>query len=233
MRQTAQETLHLQAKARCVGMAGITTVLSYPAPGQADVWLADVSHLARIGLKGPAAAAWLQARNIDVPARANTWQELAAGSDHWSVIARLGNSEFLLEEDGDAPLIAQLTTQLQTEISGVYPIPREDSEFVLGGALAADALTEVCNIDFASPKARAGNAILTLMAGVAVLVIAQFDGARRRYRIWCDPSFGAYLWTTLSDVIAHHSGAILGLEQLAAPPRLPSTTERIALGENS
>ncbi|MET0987260.1 MAG: hypothetical protein ABW034_17845 [Steroidobacteraceae bacterium] len=233
MRQTAQEALHLRARAHCVGMAGITTVLSYPALAHADLWLADVSHLPRIGLKGPAAAGWLQLQSIEAPARPNTWRELVATSDQWSVIARLGNAEFLLEEDGDAPLIAQLSAQLQTEIPGVYPVPREDSEFVLGGVRAASALAEVCNIDFASLKAQPGHAILTLIAGVAVLVMPQFDGARRRYRIWCDPSFGAYLWTTLNDVIAHHSGAILGLEQLAAPPQLPRTTERIALGENS
>ena len=229
MRQTAQETLHLRAQAQCVGIAGITTVLSYPVLAQADLWLVDISHLPRMGLKGPAAASWLQMQRIEVPPRPNTWRELAAASDHWSVIARLGNSEFLLEEDGDAQLVAHLTAQLQAEIPGVYPVPREDSEFAVGGTLAASALADVCNIDFASLKAQACNAILTLMAGVAVLVIPQFDGARRRYRIWCDPSFGVYLWTTLNDVIAHHSGAILGLEQLAALPRLPSTTERIAL----
>lgn len=232
MRESAQQVLHLSAGAECVRIAGVTTVLKYPSITSAELWLADISHLPRVGCKGPAALTWLQSQSIEAPGRANGWRSLDVDGERWSLIARLGNSEFLLEQDADAPLITQLAAQLHDDIAGVYPVLREDSEFVLGGALAASALAEVCNIDFASLKAQQRQVVMTLMAGVAVLVIPQFDGAQRRYRIWCDPSFGAYLWTTLNEVIAHHSGAILGLEQLALPPRLPPMTERSALGEN-
>ncbi len=193
-----------------------------------ELWLTDVSPLMRCGLKGRAAMEWLRAHDLPVPEDPNTWSVLPADSDGWSLIARLGNTEFLLEEAGDATCIHRLGTQLQTDVAGVYPVLREDAEFALGGALAATALTEVCNVDFARIDRQQRNAVLTMMAGVAVLVIPQADGDQSRYRIWCDPSFGAYLWTTLKDVIAHHSGVILGLGQLAAPPRLPPTIERIA-----
>lgn len=233
-RQTAQQSLHQNAGAGCTIIAGTNVVLAYAAVERRDVWLADVSHLPRIGLKGPGAGAWLQSHGIDVPARANAWlpleSELSVGD--WSLVARLGNTEFLLEQDGDAALIARLGVQLSDSITGVYPVLREDSAFVLGGPRAASLLNELCNIDFARIVGTQRSAVLTLMVGVAVLVIPQFDGAARRYRIWCDPSFGAYLWMTLTDVIAHHSGAVLGLTQLAAPPRLPPGTERTALGED-
>lgn len=193
------------------------------------LWLADASHLARIGVKGPAALAWLQAQNIEVPHRANTWRPLDGAGEQWNLIARLGNTELLLEQDAAAARVRQLELQLQADIAGVYPVLREDSELVIGGACAASALAEVCNIDFARADTRQRPLFMTLMAGVAVLVIPQFDGDQRRYRIWCDPSFGAYLRTTLNDVIAHHSGVILGLEQLAAPPRSRPGTERSAL----
>jgi sarcosine oxidase subunit gamma len=44
---------------------------------------------------------------------------------------------------------------------------------------------------------------MTLMAGVSVLVLPQnlggTAGAETIYRIWCDPSFGSYLWETLAE----------------------------------
>jgi hypothetical protein len=38
------------------------------------------------------------------------------------------------------------------------------------------------------------------MIGVAVIVATQGNAARRRYRIWCDPSYGDYLLSSLQDV---------------------------------
>lgn len=234
-RDTAQLQWHLQAEARCVRVNGTSTVLAHPAARGSSLWLADVSHVPRLGLKGPAALDWLRAHRLPVPETPNCWVPIDASAS-WSLVARLGNSEFLIEEEGDAARLDALTAHLQREIPGVYPVLREDSELVLGGALATRALAEVCNVDFAAIHVSARSTLLTMLAGVAVLVIVQADGVppqeARRYRIWCDPSFGAYLWSTLHDVIAHHSGIVLGLEQLAAPPVLPAT-ERSALGENA
>jgi sarcosine oxidase, subunit gamma len=45
------------------------------------------------------------------------------------------------------------------------------------------------------------------MIGVGVLVLPQQtpeDGAV--YRIWCDPSYGTYLWETLEQVIQRMPG---------------------------
>lgn len=234
-RETAQHALHGQAGADCAELGGINVVLSYPHAMSSELWLADVSHLARIGLKGPAAAAWLEQYGLAVPQRPNTWLPLDTNStpEGWSLVARLGNAEFLLEQDGSTDLIRRMTDALARDQIGGYPVLREDSEFVIGGGQAAAALTEVCSINFARIVGKQRPAIMTLMAGVAVLVVAQFEGPARRYRIWCDPSFGAYLWNTLNNVIADHSGAVLGMKQLAAPPRMPPITERRALGENS
>jgi sarcosine oxidase, subunit gamma len=234
-RETAQQILHEQAGAESAELGGINVVLSYPSAARSELWLSDVSHLSRAGLKGPNAAAWLEQAGIALPERPNTWSPLdqSSATDDWSVVARLGTSEFLLEQDGGGDLIRRLSDLLARDSKGVYPVLREDSEFVIGGAQAALVLAEVCNIDFARIAGKQRLAIMTLMAGVAVLVIPQFEGSARRYRIWCDPSFGAYLWNTLTNVIADHSGAVLGMRQLAAAPRLPPATERHALGEDS
>jgi len=42
---------------------------------------------------------------------------------------------------------------------------------------------------------------MTLMTGVAVLVVVQGAAAGRRYVIWCDPTFGPYLHETLEQFV--------------------------------
>ena len=117
------------------------------------------------------------------------------------MIGRLGNTEFFLEESGTAPGIAALEQRLQGE-AGAWPVLREDFGVVLGGARAGEALAEVCNVDFAALPLAQKPVVMTLMTGVAVLVLPQ--GAS--YRIWCDPSFGSYLWETLREVVGTTTG---------------------------
>jgi hypothetical protein len=49
---------------------------------------------------------------------------------------------------------------------------------------------------------------MTLMAGVAVLVLLQTTAADRAYHIWCDPTFGPYLQETLGAVVTDHGGRV-------------------------
>ena len=55
-------------------------------------------------------------------------------------------------------------------------------------------------VDFGSLGAARKPVVMTQMAGVAVLVLPQVTDAGLIHRIWCDPSFGPYLWKTLQDV---------------------------------
>jgi len=48
--------------------------------------------------------------------------------------------------------------------------------------------------------------IMTLMIGVAVLVVPQMAGAWPRCRIWCDPTFGEYLEESLGTVVTESGG---------------------------
>lgn len=188
----------------------------------ATPWIADTSRLARTGLKGAAAADWLARAEIEVPGQPNSWTALESGggSSFWGLLARLGSTEFFLEEDAGSSHIRRLADELGNGRDHVYPVLREDRAFVLGGQGAEDVLVQMCNVNFASLPLESNPVVLTLMTGVAVVVIPQHEDGGRRYRIWCDPSFGRYLWHTLRTIVVESGGEELDLEQLREGPRL-------------
>lgn len=166
----------------------------------ATLWLRESDAPHRFGLKGPRAAELLRQCGFSVPGKPNTWAPLRARDrdDSPNMIARLGNTEFFLEA-ADAEF-GELQRSL-TGAAGAYPVLRQDAAFVLGGARAADALTEVCNVDFAALPPAGKPVVMTLMTGVGVLVLPQSTDDGMVHRIWCDPSFGSYLWETLAEVV--------------------------------
>jgi sarcosine oxidase subunit gamma len=50
------------------------------------------------------------------------------------------------------------------------------------------------------------------MAGVSVLVLWQQTDAGLCYRIWCDSTFGPYLWETLLEIAGEMGGRAAGLK---------------------
>ena len=169
------------------------------------LWLRESPAPQRVGFKGPRAAELLRRHGFEVPARANTWMPLRAHDhdDSLNVIARLGHTEFFIESADLAP--DDLERSLSAE-PGVYPVLRQDSAFVFGGARAGCALAEVCNVDFAALAPAAKPVVMTLMAGVAILTLPQSTDEGIIHRIWCDPSFGPYLWETLAEVVKTTTG---------------------------
>jgi sarcosine oxidase, subunit gamma len=162
-------------------------------------WISAPARLRRTGLKGPRAAEVLNQLGLSVPARPNSWLPLRASDrdDSRNVVGRLGNTEFFVEEDGDAPGIAALEAR---EHPGSYPVLREDFGLVLGGPRVHEVLAQVCNVNLAAmPQPK--TVVMTLMIGVGVLVLPQNTGDGPIYRIWCDPSFGSYLWTELEQIV--------------------------------
>ena len=165
-------------------------------------WIAEALPEKRIGVKGPRAAEVLRQLGLAVPAQPNTWAPMRQPDrdDSWNVVGRLGFTEFFLEERGDAPGIEALE-QLACG-AGAYPVLREDTAIVLGGESVNEALAQVCNVNFGALDLTQRPVVMTLMVGVSVLVLPQYapeDGTV--YRIWCDPSFGPYLWETLEEVV--------------------------------
>ncbi len=170
-------------------------------------WLAEAIAERRGGVKGARAAEALAGLGVAIPERPNSWAALdGEGAGAANVICRLGASEFFLEERGDTPRIEALEALLRSGLTGAWPVLREDFAFVLGGAAADQALAEVCNVNFAALPFEARPVVMTLMIGVAVLVLPQVSAEDGRcFRIWCDPSYGPYLWAELEAIVTRIS----------------------------
>jgi sarcosine oxidase, subunit gamma len=182
-------------------VAGWEATGGYVTP-TAPVWLHDCSWQQRFGCKGPAAGEWLATQGLLVPAPANSWA-LDARS---ILVARLATSEFLVEALGTDQ---QSVAALRDRVMGikVYPVIRQDAAFVLGGPDARDLLLQTCSYPFA---AAVGNtAVMTSMIGVGVTVVPRRIGTDDEYRIWCDPSFGLYLWSTLVEIAQEMGGGAI------------------------
>jgi len=179
-----------------------------------SLWLDRATDRRRFGLKGPHAAELLKQHGCNVPPQPNTWAPLHAADrdDSPNVIARLGRTEFFIEELGQAPGIRALESVARDAANGAYPVLRDDLAVILGGVHAAAVLAEVCNVDFAALSPSSKPAVMTLVTGVGVLVLPQQvetgpDSTGTIYRIWCDPSFGSYLWETLAEVVSNNGRA--------------------------
>ena len=159
--------------------------------------ISDVSRSRIAGVKGPSAAEWLIHQGIEVPAKPNTWLSLAGGA----LIGRLAETEFFIES-GPAARLASLLDDVPV---GVYPVPREDLCFALAGRDIHEVLLQVCSLDFASNRAQDA-LFMTSMVGVPVLAIPRARDGVPVMKIWADPTFGPYLWHTLSTVIQELTG---------------------------
>jgi sarcosine oxidase subunit gamma len=164
-----------------------------------DTWLRPPDSQRRFGVKGPRAADLLRQLDLAVPDLPNHWSPLREHDESWDVIARLGSTEFFIDESGDARGIAALEKLTGEGIPGAYAVLREDFAVILGGPLAHDVLAQVCNVNFAALPEHA--VVMTLMIGVAVLVMPRETAGGRVYRIWCDPSFGSYLKSELEQMV--------------------------------
>jgi sarcosine oxidase, subunit gamma len=169
-------------------------------------------HRDRLGLKGPRAAEWLAAQGIVLPATPNTWthSEETFAADPL-LVARLGQLEFFLEDGMAGTTLKRISPSWDEHPPGVYPVLREDWAFHLGGERVHDVLAQVCNVNFAALSLDSHPLIMTLMIGVAVLVVPQSVAAERHYRIWCDPTFGPYLGESLGAVVIDCGGHYTGV----------------------
>ena len=159
--------------------------------------LQNQSGTDKAGFKGPNAGAWLANQGIAVPQGPNTWAALPGGG----LIGKLAETEFFIE-DGPAERLPGLLEESQR---GVYAVPREDACFTLEGRAIHDVLVQVCNVDFQARHAP-NTLFMTSMAGVPVVAILQDGKAAPMIRIWADPTFGPYLWNTLSNIVEEMKG---------------------------
>jgi sarcosine oxidase, subunit gamma len=197
----------------------MATALRFAGATGSAVELADLSALQRSGLKGPGAADWLRVRGIPVPERPNAWSPLAADG----LIARLARSEFLIEDDARGNAVPAIEAALHDGAAGVYPVLRQDAALLLRGAAVHDLFAQTCSIDFKSIPPRERTVTLTMMIGIAVTIIDTSLDDKPCYRIWCDGTYGAYLWDALLEIATELGGGAVGLT--AVIPDAPIATQ--------
>lgn len=180
------------------------------AAARQKLGLSDLSFLQRFGLKGPAAAGWLASQGVTPPEGVNRWDELQGGG----IIARLGSSEFFVEDGLDGNTVARLKAELGRGAPGVAPVFRQDAALALAGSEVGLLLVETCNVNFNAFGMGERLVVMTSMTGVSVLVIRNLSDGVPLYRIWCDGTFGPYLWKTLLQVAEELGGAAIGLNSL-------------------
>lgn len=204
MRTSPLHVEHGDAVERWVTVRDMRLPYSFRAASMRDsLAIADLSALARCGIKGPRAAEWLFSIGIPVPERHNRWVGLAGGG----MIGRLGHTEFFVEDGPLGNVVDTIAGRFGAGVERVYWVPHQDAAIVLSGVRANEVLVQTCNINFGAIDWRERELVMTSMVGVSVLVIPR----ENRYHLWCDPTFGPYLWRSLAAIVGELGGAPIGI----------------------
>ena len=88
--------------------------------------------------------------------------------------------------------------------TNVYPVARQDMVVGIQGPGIQTLLRQICSVDFVplfeSSGPAAGPIVLTSMVGVGVVAWPRRTESGPALRVWLDPSFAHYFWTTLLEV---------------------------------
>ncbi|MCX4187099.1 sarcosine oxidase subunit gamma [Methylophaga sp. OBS4] len=192
---------------------GMSTALSFAETTVEDAHsqtlsICDVSALNRFGVKGPNASAWLTAANVNLPTGTNSWTT----QDDNTLVMRLGNTEFLLEDQPGTELCSKLN-QTSVNESGIHKVSRNDAAFILSGELIQPLFSEVCAIDLNGDVLDDNRLVMTMIAGVSATLLRQSLNGQTVYRLWCDGTFGPYLWKTLLNIIKELGGGPVGINR--------------------
>ena len=170
--------------------------------------ITDVSCLARYGVKGPQAAQWLADHEITIPANANSWTMY----DKKTLVLRLGGSEFLLEDQLTGTTCKKLSSDT-ARVPSVYQVPRSDAAFILSGREVLNLFSELCAIDLSEKSLSTKDVVMTQVAGISATVLRQTLAGDQVYRLWCDGTYGAYMWDVLLEIATELGGGAVGLAQ--------------------
>jgi len=166
----------------------------------------DASCFTRFGIKGPQASNWLSSQGLQIPAEKNTWLE-----QNGCLVLRLGGSEFLLEDQHETNVTDKLLAFNQATTLGAYKVLRADAAFLLSGNQVQNLLSELCMLDLRDSASGANNLVMTQLAGISATILRQQLNNEQVYRIWCDGTYGAYLWEMLLEIAVELGGGAVGL----------------------
>lgn len=173
---------------------------------KAVLGLADASALRKFGVKGANAAQWLQQQGLVIPEAANRWVSTQDGC----LILRLGNTEFLLEDTAGVGLCERLSLAFSAQ-PGLTLVPHVEASFVLSGSALHQLFSEVCSIDLTRVALGEKDVVMTQFAGVSVVLMHQDLEEESLFRLWCDSSYGPYMWEVIAGIAHEHSGGPVGI----------------------
>jgi sarcosine oxidase subunit gamma len=199
--------------ARWTQAEGMQTPASFGADDAAKLVLAgigDLSFRRRAGVKGAGAANWLNALGIATPPRHNSFLHM----DDGTLVARLGTTEYLIEDAPGGTHADRISAATPGE--RIYPVPRFDAALLIAGTRAPELLRQTCAFDFDRLLPDGQALAMTSMAGVGITVLALDGPAGPHFRLWCDGTWGGYLWATLVEVAGDLGGGAVGLDALGS-----------------
>jgi len=175
--------------------------------------LCDLSPLAKLGVKGPNASAWLQQQGLQLPASIIEALYLADGEkDEGGWIVRLGSDEFFLESGLHGNVLSHLDANLGRGRPGISRVERQEATFLLTGSRTLEVLAQTCGIDFREAPAK--RLVMTRIAGVNCSVLPEAADDLPRYRLWVDPTCAMALWDSLEQISRELGGQLVGASAL-------------------
>jgi sarcosine oxidase subunit gamma len=175
--------------------------------------ITDVSCFQRYGIKGPQASQWLTDHELEIPANPNAWTLVSNPlSNQKNLVLRLGSSEFLIEDQSGISAGKQLVDM--TGLEGIYPVARADAAFILSGSEVPNLLSELCSLDLRDTSLLANDVVMTQVAGISAIVMRQHLNGEQVYRLWCDGTYGSYMWEMLLEIAVELGGGAVGLFSL-------------------
>ncbi len=166
----------------------------------------DVSCFRRFSVKGPQAASWLASQGLQTPADINSWI-----AHEGSLVLRLGGSEFLIEDQYNSNVCEKLTNFNQSTTAGVYKVQRADAAFILSGSEVLNMLSELCMMDLRDSALVSNMVVMTQIAGISATLLRQQLNGEQVYRVWCDGTYGPYMWDMLLEIAKELEGGAVGL----------------------
>jgi sarcosine oxidase subunit gamma len=170
--------------------------------------VADVSCLSRYGVKGSNATQWLLERGIAIPTNPNAWTLC----EQKTLVLRLGSSEFLIEDQLGGTACNRLVADT-ARVASVYKVPRADAAFIVSGSEVLNLFSELCSLDLRDKSFAAKDLIMTQVAGISATIIHQTLNGEPVYRIWCDGTYGPYMWEVLTEIATELGGGAVGLSK--------------------
>jgi sarcosine oxidase, subunit gamma len=170
------------------------------------ILITDASGLPRFGVKGGEAASWLSSQGMTLPATANSW---VIDKDS-NLILRLGNSEYLVEDQKQGQPTSLLQAASKTRMAGIYPVARADASFMLTGEAVPDLLSEICMLNL-DQEAHPQALYMTQIAGISATLLQQELDGVAVVRLWCDGTYHHYMLETLSTIAREIGTLELGL----------------------